>query len=58
MNVNSLHTLLRQCITECCGVPTRLANEYGTHSPRIGAIELLRRHNINVPAELRQQMGQ
>ena len=56
MDVGSFRTLLRQAITECCGVPVHLAAEYGTHSPRLGAVELLRKHNV--PAELRQQMGQ
>ena len=56
MDVNSLRKLIRQAVTECCDVPPHVAAEYGTHSPRLGAVELLRKHNV--PAELRQQMGQ
>ena len=56
MDVASFRTLLRQAVVECCDVSKRIAAEYGTHSPRLGAIELLRKHNV--PAELRQQMGQ
>lgn len=56
MDVDSFRTLLRQAVTECCEVPARVAAQYGTHSPRLGAIELLRKHGV--PAELRQQMGQ
>ena len=56
MDVGSVRALLRQAISECCDIPAHFAAEYGTHRPRLGAVELLRRHNV--PAELRQQMGQ
>ena len=56
MQVASFRKLLRQSIVECCDVPAEIAQEYGTHSPRLGAIQLLRKQNV--PAELRQQMGQ
>ena len=56
MSVQTFRNLLRQCIVQCCGLDPSLAAEYGTHSPRLGAIELMRKHGV--PAELRQQMGQ
>ena len=56
IHVDSFRKLLRQSIVECCGVSPAVAKEYGTHSPRLGAIQMLRRHGV--PAELRQQMGQ
>ena len=56
IDVASYRTLLRQCIMESCEISKQLANKYGTHSPRLGAVELLRKHGV--PAELRQQMGQ
>ena len=56
IKVDSYRTLLRQCIAESCEIPVESADKYGTHSPRLGAVELLRKHGV--PAELRQQMGQ
>ena len=56
MSCESFRALLRQAIHECCGVSPSLAAHYGTHSPRLGAMELLRKHGVS--KELRQQMGQ
>ena len=56
MRVQSFRGLLRQCIEQCCGLKAAVAAEYGTHSPRLGAVELLRKHGVS--AEMRQQMGQ
>ena len=56
MSVESFRDLLRQGISECCNLDKAIAARYGTHSPRLGAVQLLRKHGV--PAELRQQMGQ
>ena len=55
MSVESFRHLLRQALAECCGLSAGQAAEFGTHSLRIGAVELLR--NVGVPAEVRQQLG-
>lgn len=55
MSTNTLRSLLRRALMECCGLTREQAAEFGTHSPRIGAIEELRK--CGVPAELRQQLG-
>ena len=54
--MDSFRKLLRQAVVECCELPIQIAAEYGTHCPRLGAIELLHKHGV--PAELHQQMGQ
>ena len=46
---------MRQALVECCELSPAQAREYGTHSFRVGSVELLRR--IGVPAETRQQLG-
>ena len=55
MSPDTLRTLLRRALMECCGLSWEQAKEFGTHSPRIGAMEELRK--CGVPAELRQQLG-
>ena len=55
MSTDTLRTLLRRALVECCGLTLEQAAEFGTHSPRIGAMEELRK--CGVPAELRQQLG-
>ena len=55
MSVDSFRLLLRQALTECCGMRTDQAAHYGTHSMRIGAVEYLR--SVGVSAEIRQQLG-
>ena len=55
MSTVSLRFLMRKALVECCGLTQDQANRFGTHSPRVGAIEELRR--CGAPAELRQQMG-
>ena len=55
MSVDSLRVLVRQALTECCRLSPQQAAHFGTHSLRIGAIELLRAKGV--PAEIRQQLG-
>ena len=55
MSVQSFRALIRLALVECCGLTPQQAREFGTHSLRIGAMELLR--SKGVPAELRQQLG-
>ena len=55
MSTKTLRTLLRRALVECCGLTQPQADKYGTHSPRIGTIEELRK--CGVPSELRQQLG-
>ena len=55
MSTESFRALLRQGLIECCGLTKEQAAEYGTHSLKIGAIELLRSRGVN--QELRQQLG-
>ena len=55
MSVQSFRSLLRQAVYECCNVTKPLAMEFGTHSNRVAAVELLRQNGV--PAELRQQLG-
>ena len=55
MSTDTLRSLLRRALVECCGLTHEQAAEFGTHSPRIGAMEELRK--CGVPAELRQQLG-
>ena len=49
--------MLCQCVIfyACCGIKVSHAEEFGTHSNRIAAIEILRRRGV--PRELRQQLG-
>ena len=55
MSTTTYRSLFRQALRECCGLTSQQASEAGTHSNRIGAIELLRKRGV--PKELRQQMG-
>ena len=55
MSTDTLRSLLRRALVECCGLTHAQAAEFGTHSPRVGAMEELRK--CGVPAELRQQLG-
>ena len=55
MSVQSFRALIRQALVECCNLSAEQAAEFGTHSLRIGAMELLR--SKGVPAEIRQQLG-
>ena len=55
MSVDSFRIILRQSLVECCNLSTQQAKQYGTHSLRVGAMELLR--SKGVPAEIRQQLG-
>ena len=55
MSVDSFRTMIRQALVECCNLSKEQAAQYGTHSLRIGAVELLR--SKGVPAETRQQLG-
>jgi hypothetical protein len=55
MSVNAFRKLLRLALVECCGLTPEQAKEFGTHSLRIGAIELLRQKGV--PAAVRQQLG-
>ena len=42
MHVDTLRTLLRKAITQCCGLNKSQAAMFGTHSIKNGAIEALR----------------
>ena len=55
MSVDSFRIVVRLSLVECCGLSTEQAAQYGTHSLRIGAMELVR--SRGVPAEIRQQLG-
>ena len=55
MSTDTFRSLLRMALRECCGLSQELAAQYGTHSLKIGAIELLRSRGVG--QELRQQLG-
>ena len=55
MTTNTFRSLLRMALRECCGLSQELSEQYGTHSLKIGAIELLRSRGVG--QELRQQLG-
>ena len=55
MSVQSFRKLLRTALVQCCNITPAQASNFGTHSFRIAAIELLRKNGVS--AELRQQMG-
>jgi hypothetical protein len=55
MSTDTFRTLIRAALTECCKFSPTQAKEFGTHSCRLAAMELMRRNGV--PAELRQQMG-
>lgn len=55
MSVQCFRRLIRLALVQCCGLSPQQASQFGTHSLRIGAMEILR--SKGVPAELRQQLG-
>ena len=55
MSVDSFRLLLRQALVACCRISATQAKEFGTHSLRIAAVELLRAKGV--PASMRQQLG-
>ena len=55
MSTDSFRALIRMALRECCGLTKEQADQYGTHSLKIGAIELLRSRGVG--NELRQQLG-
>ena len=55
MSTKSFRFLLRVALVECCGLSERQSRYYGTHSPRIGTVEELRK--CGVSSEMRQQLG-
>ena len=55
MSVDSFRLILRSALAQCCGLSAAQARQFGTHSLRVGAMELLR--SRGVPAEIRQQLG-
>ena len=55
MSPDAFRKLIRLALEECCGLNPDQAKEFGTHSLRIGAIELLRQKGV--PAAVRQQLG-
>ena len=55
MSTSSFRYLLRFALVQCCGLSWANAKMFGTHSPRSGSLEELRK--CGVPAELRQQLG-
>ena len=55
MSVNAFRALTHKALRECCNLSQSQANAFGTHSFRIGAIELLRARGV--PSELRKQLG-
>ena len=55
MSTEEFRALIRLSLRECCGLSQEQAELYGTHSLKIGAIELLRSRGVG--QELRQQLG-
>ena len=55
MKTDTFRALIRMALRECCGLTQAQAEQYGTHSLKIGAIELLRSRGVG--QELRQQLG-
>ena len=55
MSANTFRSLFRLALTECCNLSITQAGQFGTHSFRLAAMELMRKRGV--PAELRQQMG-
>ena len=55
MSTESFRALIRIALCECCGLSQEQAAQYGTHSLKIGAVELLRSRGVG--QELRQQLG-
>ena len=55
MTVNDLRALIRRALCECCDLSPQQAARFGTHSLKIGAVEVLRARGAS--AELRQQLG-
>ena len=46
MSTNDFRDLVRLALRECCGLSADQAKRYGTHSLKIGAIELLRSRGL------------
>jgi hypothetical protein len=55
MSVTAFRKFIRLALVECCELSPDQAKQFGTHSLRIGAVELLR--HKGVPANIRQQLG-
>ena len=55
ISTTTFRSLVRVALTECCNFSPTQAKEFGTHSFRLAAMELMRKNGV--PAELRQQMG-
>ena len=55
MSVDTFRLFTRKALCECCNMSPQEAATYGTHSFRIGAIELLRARGV--PSELHRQLG-
>ena len=55
MSTTAFRDLFRRALRECCGLSEEQAMKFGTHSPRIGALEALRQAGVS--SELRQQLG-
>ena len=55
MSTEEYRDLIRVALQDCCGLSADQANNYGTHSLKIGAVELLRSRGVG--QELRQQLG-
>ena len=55
MSTSSFRGMLRLALVDCCGLSWERAMMFGTHSPRIGSNEELRK--CGVSAEMRQQLG-
>ena len=55
MSTSSFRSMVRLALVDCCGLTWEQAMMFGTHSPRIGTTEELRR--CGVSAEMRQQLG-
>ena len=55
MSTSSFRSMVRLALVDCCGLTWEQAMMFGTHSPRIGTTEELRR--CGVSSEMRQQLG-
>ena len=55
MSTSSFRNLFRSALQECCAFSKPQAGEFGTHSFRLAAMEMMRKRGMS--AELRQQMG-
>ena len=55
MSTAAFRAMIRMALHQCCGLSESQAAQYGTHSLKIGAVELLRSRGVG--QELRQQLG-